>query len=84
MGMHIQMIIAVLRLLKNERGESCMKYIVDRLPKTKRDCDYSEWQPYPSFIEKTGRYICRKDGKTCNLDEEYPITCTSCRWLKVQ
>ena len=41
-------------------GECCMKYIVDRLPKTKKDCDYSEWEPYPPFIEKTGRYICKK------------------------
>ena len=30
-----------------------MKYIVDRLPKTQKDCDHSEWEPYPPFIEKT-------------------------------
>ena len=34
--------------------------------------------------EKTGRYICKKDRKNCNLDEDHPVTCTSCRWLKVQ
>ena len=62
-----------------------MKYIVDSLPKTQKDCEYSEWEPYPPFIEKkTGRYICKKDGKNCDLDEDHPITCTSCRWLKVQ
>lgn len=55
-----------------------MKYIVDRLPKTKKDCDHSE------FIKETGGYICKKDRKNYNLDEDYPITCTSCRWLKVQ
>lgn len=58
-----------------------MKYIVDRLPKTKKDCDNSEWKSYP---QKTGRYICKRDGKACNLDEKYLITCTSCRWLKEQ
>lgn len=61
-----------------------MKYIVDELPKTKEDCDCSEWEPYPPFIEETGRYICKKDRKNCNLDEDHPVTCTSCRWLKVQ
>lgn len=61
-----------------------MKYIVDKLPKTQKDCDNSEWKPYPPFIEETGRYICKKDGKNCDLYENNPVTCKSCRWLKVQ
>ena len=53
-----------------------MKYIVDELPKTKKDCDCSKWGPY--------LYICKRDGKNCNLDEDHPVTCISCQWLKVQ
>lgn len=48
-----------------------MKYIVDELPKTQKDCDSSEWKPYPPFIEEAGKYICKKDGKNCNLDEDH-------------
>ena len=55
-----------------------MKYIVDNLPKTKEDCDQSEWN------RRQRDYICKRDGKICNLDEGHPITSTSCRWLKVQ
>ena len=56
-----------------------MKFIVNQMPKTKRDCPFSE----PSIV-KLLKYICKMDKKQCNLDEEHPITCVSCRWLKVQ
>ena len=61
-----------------------MKYIVDSLPKSQGDCDNSKWEPYPPFIEYPGRYICKKDGKNCNLDEDHLGTSMSCRWLKVE
>ena len=59
-----------------------MKYLVDRLPETQKDCNNSEWKPYPPFIEAPGRYICKIDKKNCNLDEDHSGTCVSCRWLK--
>ena len=54
-----------------------MKYIVDSLPKTQGDCDQSEWK------RNQREYICKRDGKACDLDEGHPVTCMSCRWLKV-
>jgi len=56
-----------------------MKFIVNQMPKTKRDCPFSE----PSMV-KLLKYICKMDKKLCNLDEDHPITCMSCRWLKAE
>lgn len=52
-----------------------MKYLVNKMPNKKKDCDSAY------FID--GRYICTKDNKNCNLDEEHPVACRSCRWLKL-
>ena len=51
-----------------------MKYLVNKMPNKKKDCD--------SACLIDGKYVCARDGKYCNLDEEHPVTCRSCRWLK--
>lgn len=53
-----------------------MKFIVDKMPKRKHECPFSDWCPYPPIVEKTGDWICTKDKKICNLSEK------ECRWLK--
>lgn len=55
-----------------------MKFIVNRLPESKKECPFSE----PGKVKL--EYVCKMDKKRCNLDKDYPITCMSCRWLKVQ
>lgn len=61
-----------------------MKFIVDQLPKTKKDCPFSELRELnEDTIYKFG-YACKMDNKQCNLErEKYLITCVSCRWLKI-
>lgn len=61
-----------------------MKFIVDQLPKTKGACPFSEIRELDDdMIYKYG-YSCKMDNKQCNLEiKEYPITCVSCRWLKI-
>ena len=51
-----------------------MKYLVNKMPNKKNDCD--------SACLIDGKYVCARDGKYCNLDEDHPVTCRSCRWLK--
>lgn len=55
-----------------------MKFIVNQMPKNKKDCPFSE----PSIVKL--KYVCKMDKKQCNLDEGYPVICMSCRWLKIQ
>ena len=57
-----------------------MKFIVDVLPKTKGECPYSKWKPYPPFIEEIGAYYCEFDKEVCNLKEDGD--CSTCRWLR--
>ena len=57
-------------------GEFGMKFIVDEMPKSKGECPFSEWKPYPTIIEETGRYICKINHNDCNLCE------TECQFLK--
>lgn len=59
-----------------------MKYIVDTVPQDPKDCDFAEWKPYPSFIEKHGRYLCKLDKQVCTMEEEKHIHWNSCRHLK--
>lgn len=56
-----------------------MKLIVNQMPKTKRECPFSERHHDP----KCG-YVCKMDGKMCTLGEDHPVICVSCRWLKIQ
>ena len=44
-----------------------MKFIVDELPEYKKCCPYAQWKPYPPIIEESGNYICKINGKNCNL-----------------
>ena len=62
-----------------------MKFIVDQLPNTKGACPFSELRElYGDTIYKPGMYVCKMDNKQCNFEiKEYPITCVSCRWLKL-
>ena len=53
-----------------------MKFIVDEMPKSEKECPFSDWTPYPPIIEKTGDYICNHDRKVCN------ISGSECRWMK--
>ena len=47
-----------------------MKFIVDEMPKSKSECPFSDWKPYPPIIEKTGDYICKINGNVCDLCEK--------------
>ena len=53
-----------------------MKFIVDRMPEKKAECPFIE--------NKTVQGYCKLGHHNCNLDEKYPITCRSCRWLREQ
>ena len=53
-----------------------MKFIVDEMPKSKSECLFSEWKPYPPIMEETGHYICKINQNDCNLCE------TECKLLK--
>lgn len=53
-----------------------MKFIVDKMPKSKSKCPFSEWKPYPPIMEKPGHYICKINHNGCNLCE------TECQFLK--
>lgn len=62
-----------------------MKFIVDQLPKTRGACPFSKLRElHGDMIYNAEVYVCKIDNKWCNLDiEERPITCVSCRWLKI-
>ena len=55
-----------------------MKFIVDKMPETGKECSFSEWHPYPPIIERTGDWYCKRDNKMCNLCG------AECRWMKQQ
>lgn len=55
-----------------------MKFIVDKLPSTIKDCVFSEWHVYPPIIEAAGYFKCIKCQKECNLTRES----TECHLLK--
>lgn len=55
-----------------------MKFIVDKLPNTIKDCIFSEWHTYPPILEEAGYYKCIKCQKECNLTRES----TECYLLK--
>ena len=55
-----------------------MKFIVNQMPKNRMECPFSE--RYIVNLE----FVCKMDKKQCNLDEDHPGTCVSCRWLKVE
>jgi len=55
-----------------------MKFIVNQMPKNRMECPFSE------LYTINLKFVCKMDKKQCNLDEDHPVTCTSCRWLKVQ
>lgn len=53
-----------------------MKFIVDEIPKSKSECPFSEWKPYPPIMKETGHYVCKINYKHCDLGE------TECNLLK--
>ncbi len=57
-----------------------MKIVVSELPKTPSECPFSEWKPYPPFIEEPGYWyctFCEKDKRKCEIDENNH----QCLWL---
>ena len=44
-----------------------MKFIVNKLPKSQKECIFSTWEPNPPFIKEPGQYICTKCRRECNL-----------------
>jgi len=53
-----------------------MKFIVDKMPETEKECPFSEWHPYPPIMEEAGAWYCKHDNKMCNLCG------TECKWMK--
>lgn len=56
-----------------------MKFTVDEMPKD-GECPFTEWVPYPPFIEEPGRWICKKADKmwgntprTCDCKASYCV-----------
>lgn len=54
-----------------------MKIIVDRLPKSEKDCPYSR---YVTGALIKDYYQCLMDRKKCNLFDDYFRR--KCRWLR--
>ena len=62
-----------------------MKFIANQMPKSKKECPFSKYeQPKNGIKYSSDYYKCKLDKKVCNLDEDHPITCMQCRWLKVE
>ena len=64
-----------------------MKFIVDEMPKSKSECHFSEWKPYPPIMEETGHYVCKINHNDCNLcktecellEQEAVVRCKDCK-----
>lgn len=55
-----------------------MKFIVDKLPKSSKECFFTERHFNPPFIREPEYYLCKKCNKECNLTAEK----TECYLLK--
>lgn len=55
-----------------------MKFIVDKLPKSSKECFFAERHFNSPFIREPEYYLCKKCNKECNLTAEK----TECYLLK--
>lgn len=44
-----------------------LKFYVEAMPETEKECDFAKWTPFPPLLQKPGYYKCTKGDEPCSL-----------------